>query len=70
MNSALLGLPLCLALSELKEAGVTDAAVNRVTAPGRRRESGEWRVVRVREGNGVILDVCLFASDRIYEPAK
>jgi len=58
--SGLLGLPLELALGELAERGVTPA-VNRLFAPKRDAQGdGRWRVVRVREGESIALDVCRF----------
>jgi len=68
MSAPLLGLPLEQALRELAERGVTRVAVNRLLAPGRGaggenppdEAGGEWRVVRVTEGDAVTLDVCLF----------
>lgn len=67
MSALLLGVPLELALQELVERGVTQVAVNRLLAPKRGAHAssdtvGQWRVVRVREENAVILDVCGFAE--------
>jgi len=63
MSASLLGLPLEQALRELERRGVTEAAVRRLLAPRRAHTpdgDGQWRVVRVREGETVALDVCRF----------
>jgi len=72
MSASLLGLPLELALRELSDRGVAPVAVERLRAPGRGAGAagdgeacaggGGWRVVRVREGESVALDVCCFKA--------
>jgi hypothetical protein len=67
MSALLLGLPLESALQELAERGVTQVTVNRLLAPKAMRDvqcamRNEWRVVRVREGDTVTLDVCRFTE--------
>jgi len=62
MRASLLGLPLELALQELAGRGVTPA-VNRLLAPKRAEQgNGQWRVVRVHEGEIITLDVCRFQT--------
>lgn len=65
MSDSLLGLPLEQALQELADRGVARVAVERLLAPRREADRGQargaWRVVRVREGEFVTLDVCCFA---------
>lgn len=60
MMAALLGLPLERALEELAAQGVASVNVERLLAPRSTGESGEWRVVRAREGQPPTLDVCCF----------
>jgi len=73
MSLPLLGLPLELALRELAERGMDRVTVNRLLAPRRAQtldeECGEWRVVRVCEGETVALDVCLFAAGALVGAA-
>ena len=67
----MLGLPLDRALRALADRGAAPVAVERLRAPrrgagaagsgeARDAEGGDWRVVRVREGERVALDVCCF----------
>ncbi|MCL2811678.1 MAG: hypothetical protein FWD25_07295 [Clostridia bacterium] len=60
MRASLLGLPLELALQTLAECGMTPV-INRLLAPKRAEQGvGQWRVVRVHEGEPITLDVCRF----------
>ena len=69
MSASLLGLPLERALRELERRGMREVAVNRLLAPRRGAQTpgedgGEWRVVRVRDGETVTLDACCFEIAR------
>lgn len=59
---SLLGYPLELALELLAQQGFEAAAVQveRLSAPRRKEDAGELRVVRVRGEDTIILDVSAF----------